>query len=127
MLPRGATKCITVNATDKLRQSFVYPQDDRWDNEVEIRVRCRRWVPIFPSSGDYATAPITADSYDWAQLTVDVMASGEAMPIKARVNLSWHDVVLRTILPLGTTTMDLQLSADLNVQIAMVSVKHVSS
>jgi hypothetical protein len=130
MLPRGSTGCVTVDASNKIKRGLTWSQDDYVDREVEIRVVCRRFPAIFNPAGNYATAPITQDSFDWTRVNVELISaetdydSGNAYvwQQKGIVGLWWKEVVIRTVIPLGTTGLTLQISADSAIQVAKVHV-----
>jgi hypothetical protein len=121
MLPKGATGRVVVNTTDKLRRAISYDVGDELDREIEIRIWARRFPAIFDVAGDYATAPITQDSFDYAWVYCDLITSDPyTFTLRGHVGLWWKEIVLRAMVPAGTTGMDVQVHAASDVEVARV-------
>ncbi len=67
--PAGCTKVVEINDVNYLVQDFTAPTEAD-AIELEIKIWCRRWVPLFDSSADFSTSTITPDSFDLAKLRV---------------------------------------------------------
>ncbi|MBT2735129.1 SGNH/GDSL hydrolase family protein [Bacillus sp. ISL-7] len=122
-LPSGAVGCVDITTSNKVKQAFTYSNSVD-DVECEIKV----WARYFPAVSDPAgsTFTITEDSYDYAELAVDLIQGTQVFTMKDRVNLHWKEVTFRAYLPAGTTTQTIRVySNDNTIQLTKVSVKQV--
>lgn len=122
-LPYGSTGRATVDNTNYVSQAVTYTADNEKSREIEIRVNARR----FPGIAD---GTITQESFDWAQLQIEVGTSAGRVPYREKVGLWWGDIVLRTIAPLGTTGLTLYIrgaSGSAAIEVAKASVKFVDA
>ena len=124
--PAGTTRCCVVDASNYLAQSFTTASGVH-AVEVEVSAWARRFPAQFDPLDDFATlSPVQYDSFDRAELRVDLTATGGEMSVELRedVGLWWRECRWRTILPPGQTRT-LTVSAESGLQLAYVSVRAV--
>lgn len=111
MLPRGCTAFITVDDTNKIKQTFTYIQSSVEDQEAEIVI----WPRYFPALVDPTTYPvgagITGKTFDRNLLKVELQTPSGSVPFSFVKDVgTWFDrIVLRTVLPMDTNTMTITL------------------
>jgi len=125
-LPRDTTGCIEITTANKISQSITNPS---LNEEVEVEVRAI--ARYFPTINDPAgsTFTITEDTYDYADLAMDITTGTDAAHIHTmtdRINTHWKEVSFRISIPHACTSMKFKFySKDKTIQIAKVSVKKV--
>ena len=97
--PAGCTKVVVVDDTNFVSQDFTAPTEQD-AIELEIKIWCRRWIPLFSSTSDFSTSPITSDSQDFAELRLLIgqQADGKetlAMQYSLPVGLGWMEHKVR--------------------------------
>ncbi|HBU2533322.1 TPA: hypothetical protein MCU09_005652, partial [Klebsiella pneumoniae] len=97
--PAGCTKVVVVDDANYVSQDFAVPAEQD-AVELEIKVWCRRWLPLFSSASDFSTSPITPDSQDFAELKLLIgqQADGKetlAMQYSLPVGLGWMEHKIR--------------------------------
>ncbi|OLU10554.1 hypothetical protein BOQ07_30840, partial [Klebsiella michiganensis] len=97
--PAGCTKVVVVDDTNFVSQDFTAPTEQD-AVELEIKIWCRRWIPLFSSTFDFSTSPITPDSQDFAELKLLIgqQADGKetlAMQYSLPVGLGWMEHKVR--------------------------------
>jgi hypothetical protein len=122
------TNCVVIDPSDYLSQTFTWTPSYEDDLEVEITIYARN----YPALAD--PSPITADSFDWALLEIDIVTNaGVTAPKLEKCSLWWNELKFRTILPLGDSSATLVLkpangaSGVSTIQVAYASVKLVNA
>lgn len=124
-LPQGCLGCIDVTETQKLCQVVGYSMSQE-TRDVEIAVIARYFPEIFDSEEDYSKCKITKDSYDYAELCLDMVYNGRTYTQKKRVGLHWKKVTFNTVLPALTDQVEVKVySKGYPVQVAKVSMKEI--
>jgi hypothetical protein len=119
--------CVTIDPNDYLSQAFSWTPSYEDDLEVEVTVYARN----YPALAD--PSPITADSFDWVQLEIDIITiAGVTAPKLEKCSLWWNELKFRTVLPLGDSSATLVLkpanaaSGVSTIQVGYASVKLVN-
>ena len=124
-LPQGCSGCIDVMEDQKLSQIVNYSMSQE-TREVEIEVIARYFPEIFNPEEDYSKCKITKDSYDYAELCLDMVYNGRTYTQRRRVGLHWKKVTFEAILPALTDQVEVKVySKDYPVQVVKVSMKEV--
>lgn len=111
-LPLGSTGRVTVTSSIYTTTTFTFAADTRQSREIEIRVSARVFPTIFASGGTYPSgAGITQDSFDWGLAQIEVAAAAGQAQYREKVGLWWGDIILRTIVPLGVSSLTLRVRA----------------
>ncbi len=94
-------------------------------------MNARVFPAIFASGGTYpGGAGISQDSFDWGMLQIEVGTSAGRVPYREKVGLWWGDIVLRTIAPLGTSSLTLYIrgaSGSSAIEVSKASFKFVDA
>lgn len=124
-LPQGCLGCVDVIEAQKLCQTVGYSMSQE-TRDVEITVIARYFPEIFSPEEDYSKCKITKDSYDYAELCVDMVYNGRTYTQKRRVGLHWKKVTFDTVLPALTDHVEVKVySKGYPVQVAKVSMKEL--
>lgn len=124
-LPQGCLGCVDVIDNQKLCQTVGYSMSQE-TRDVEITVIARYFPEIFNPEEDYSKCKITKDSYDYAELCLDMVYNGRIYTQKRRVGLHWKKVTFDTVLPALTDYVEVKVySKGYPVQVAKVSMKEV--
>lgn len=124
-LPQGCLGCVDVIETQKLCQTVGYSMSQE-TRDVEITVIARYFPEIFNPEEDYSKCKITKNSYDYAELCLDMVYNGRIYTQKRRVGLHWKKVTFDTVLPALTDQVEVKVySKGYPVQVAKVSMKEV--
>ena len=124
-LPQGCLGCVDVIEHQKLCQIVGYSMSQE-TRDVEITVIARYFPEIFNPEEDYSKCRITKDSYDYAELCLDMVYNGRIYTQKRRVGLHWKKVTFDTVLPALTDYVEVKVySKGYPVQVAKVSMKEV--
>lgn len=124
-LPQGCSGCIDVMEDQKLSQIVNYSMSQE-TREVEIEIIARYFPEIFNPEEDYSKCKITKDSYDYAELCLDMVYNGRTYTQRRRVGLHWKKVTFEAILPALTDQVEVKVySKDYPVQVVKVSMKEV--
>lgn len=124
-LPQGCLGCVDVIENQKLCQTVGYSMSQE-TRDVEITVIARYFPEIFNPEEDYSKCKITKDSYDYAELCLDMVYNGRIYTQKRRVGLHWKKVTFDTVLPALTDYVEVKVySKGYPVQVAKVSMKEV--
>lgn len=126
-LPAGAVGAVTVGVGKTIIDAVTYTEDPVNDREAQVLVVCRRKVAMFSSSSTYPDdAPITSDTFDLTKVRITQTDStvGEVIAMQwLPVGVWWKECVFDVLIPAGTTTFDLTVSADADVEVVIVSMK----
>ncbi|HBU2528323.1 TPA: hypothetical protein MCU09_000462, partial [Klebsiella pneumoniae] len=133
--PAGCTKVVVVDDANYVSQDFAVPAEQD-AVELEIKVWCRRWLPLFSSASDFSTSPITPDSQDFAELKLLIgqQADGKemlAMQCSLPVGLGWmeHKIRYWAVGANAAATKALRLTAvgeaGKNIEVSYISIKPI--
>jgi hypothetical protein len=128
--PYGCTGFVELDGTNTIKQTISFPQDYERVRTLQVKVWSRRWVPPFNPASSWSSSPITEDSYDLAELGVDIIDNNDAIPnvnmvsLTDVVGLHWKESIFEIPVPtfLGSQTIRLS-SKDKLLQVAKVSAK----
>ena len=124
-LPEGTLGCVEVSEHKKIAQ-IVYYSSKRKMREAQITVFARYFPEIYNPDSDYSTCQITKDSYDYAQVCIDMVYEGKIYTQRKRVGLHWKKVTFDIILPAFTEHVELKVySTGYPIQVAKVSMKEM--
>lgn len=122
-LPKGCTGCIDVSTQQSIAQTVCYNMCEETRN-VQITIMGRYFPEIFKSDDDYSKCEITLNSYDYAELCLDMTYNGRTFTQHQRVGMHWKKVTFDTILPAYTNQVELKIySKGHKVQVVKVSMK----
>lgn len=124
-LPQGCEGCIDVTEQCKLSRKVNYAMSQE-TREAEVTVVARYFPEIYHAEDDYSRCKITKDSYDFAELCLDMVYNGRTYTQRRRVGLHWKKVKFDIILPALTEEVEIKVySKELPLQIVKVSMKEV--
>ena len=120
-LPEGSLRCIDISDYKALTQTINYSIQYKM-REAQVVVWARYFPEIFNPNDDYRNCKITKDSYDYAQVCVDMIYENKIYTQTKRVGLHWKKVVFNIILPAFTDKVKLKVySKEHAIQVAKVS------
>lgn len=124
-LPQGRVGCIDISEHQKLIQTINYPMKQE-TREVQITVLARYFPGIFNPEADDSICQITKDSYDYADVCIDMVYNGRTYTQRRRVGLHWKKVTFDAVLPALTDQVELKVySSSHSVQVVKVSMKEI--
>jgi lysophospholipase L1-like esterase len=127
--PENVSRVLVLGSADSVQQSLDYTPDPSKDRLAEITVTAQRNPPLFDISDDYATAPITQDTFDWAKVTLSVVSAtgGFVMPQSKKVGMFWADIRFRVLIPARVDPVSIRLTCDRDIEIATVTGRFVEN
>ena len=126
-LPEGTLGCVDVSETQQLMQTVHYTMEQK-TREVQIIVMARYFPEIFHPEADYSTCQITKESYDYAEVCLDMVYNGKTYTQRRRVGLHWKKVTFDTVLPAFTNQVEIKVySKDYPIQVVKVSMKEMEN
>ncbi len=133
-MPMGLVNKIDVDDSNYVTQTLTYASNTE-DQVVQLAVWARNFPDQCPSSS-YPSCDITETSYDYKTLRVfftgeddgdmSEPVGGNKTILTGRVGLAWKKLFWNVTLPAGTTTRNITVKADSELEIASVSVKLIS-
>lgn len=130
----AATEVAPVDNTNYIAQAVTWSAENFETQEMVVSVVAGRFPALFVNSSTYPDdAPITADTFDYAKLVVELIYTGPdpdiVIPLTAKVGLWWEEPRWLAIAPPATTGCTVRIrSADSKIiYIAKGSVKMVAA
>ena len=122
-LPRKCQGCIDVSVEHAISQNIRYTMCEE-TKDAQVTIVARYFPEIFKPEDNYSNCKITENSYDYAELCLDMIYNGRTFTQRGRVGMHWKQVVFDVVLPAYTDEVELKVySEGHEVQVVKVSMK----
>lgn len=124
-LPNGCIGCVDVDRQENISQTIDYERLDETKN-VQITVTARYFPGIYHENEDYTKCEITLESYDYAEVCLDITYNGRTFTQRQRVGMHWKKVNFEAVLPDSISQVNLKVYSQVHaIQVAKVSMKEL--